>query len=162
MSLKMVSSLKSQMQSTRKLHQGSGAARIAALIIFVILGTMLLLLAEPESESEPEKNPLLSQRSDGLRDLMELASRQDRFYALNSRYTDDISSKKGLNLGRTVSSTGHYDLIARAGACGNISNCYTLEAVPRGAQNEDIDCGTLSVDSLGTRNATGLQGTNCW
>ena len=160
MSLKIARSLKSRMQSTRTLHQGKGAARVAALIIFVILGTMLLLLAEPESE--PETNPLLSQRSDGLRDLMDLASRQDRFYALNSRYTDDISSTKGLSLGRTVSSAGHYDLIARAGACGDISNCYTLEAVPRGVQNEDIDCGTLSVDSLGTRDATGLQTSNCW
>ncbi|MDE0950788.1 MAG: hypothetical protein OSA45_05935 [Halioglobus sp.] len=158
MSLKIARSLKSRMQSTRTLHQGKGAARVAALIIFVILGTMLLLLAEPE----PETNPLLSQRSNGLRDLMELASRQDRFYTLNSRYTDDISSTKGLSLGRTVSSAGHYDLIARAGACGDISNCYTLEAVPRGVQNEDIDCGTLSVDSLGTRDATGLQKSNCW
>tara|TARA_R110002072_G_scaffold95250_1_gene210068 strand:+ start:10961 stop:11383 length:423 start_codon:yes stop_codon:yes gene_type:complete len=76
--------------------------------------------------------------------------------------TGDISSTKGLSLGRTVRSAGHYDLIARAGACGNISNCYTLEAVPRGVQNEDIDCGTLSVDSLGTRDATGLQTSNCW
>jgi type IV pilus assembly protein PilE len=162
MSLKIARSLKSRMQSTRTLHQGKGAARVAALIIFVILGTMLLLLAEPKPEPEPETNPLLSQRSDGLRDLMDLASRQDRFYALNSRYTDDISSTKGLSLGRTVSSAGHYDLIARAGACGDISNCYTLEAVPRGVQNEDIDCGTLSVDSLGTRDATGLQKSNCW
>ena len=76
--------------------------------------------------------------------------------------TGDISSTKGLSLGRTVRSAGHYDLIARAGACGNISNCYTLEAVPRGVQNEDIDCGTLSFDSLGTRDATGLQTSNCW
>lgn len=160
MSPKIARSLKSPMQGTRTLHPGKGAARLAALIIFVMLGAMLLLLTEPEPENET--NPILSQRSDGLRDLMELASRQDRFYALNSRYTDDISSTKGLSLGRTVSSAGHYDLIARAGACGNISNCYTLEAVPRGVQNEDIDCGTLSVDSLGTRDATGLQKSNCW
>ena len=138
----------------------AGFSLIEVMIVLVIIG-ILMLVAVPGYQESMKK----SRRADGMRDLIELTARQERFYAQYSRYTDDIDSEDGLNLERTTSSEGHYDL--RVVACADkaaddFSACYVLQAVPKGIQEKDSDCGTLSVDSKGQRSASGTLGSACW
>ena len=146
-----------------------GFSLIEVMIVLVIIG-VLLLVAVPGYQDSMRK----SRRADGMRDLMELVSRQERFYAQNSRYTDDINTAGGLNFrpddesdDPTISSEGHYTLSVQE--CvgfdpGDFSSCYQLRAVPNGEQQKD-PCGTLTVNSKGQRDHTGSPDNDelsCW
>lgn len=136
----------------------AGFSLIEVMIVLVIIG-ILMLVAVPGYQESMKK----SRRADGMRDLMELAARQERFYAQYSVYTEDIDSPDGLNFQRTTSSEGHYDLevVTCAGEV-DFSACYVLQAVPKSIQAKDNDCGTLSVNSKGQRSASGTLGEACW
>jgi type IV pilus assembly protein PilE len=147
-----------------------GFSLIEVMIVLVIIG-VLLLVATPGYQESMRK----SHRAGGMRDLMELVSRQERFYAQNSRYTNVIKTPTGLNFmpnddddddpdKPTLSSEGHYDL--SVALCKNpdqvdFSTCYNLLATPRGKQAEDA-CGTLNVDSKGKRGHSGATELTCW
>jgi type IV pilus assembly protein PilE len=138
----------------------AGFSLIEVMIVLVIIA-VLLLIAVPGYQESMKK----SRRADGMRDLMELTARQERFYAQYSVYTDDIASKDGLNFERTTSSEGHYDLDVVE--CpdedeGDFSACYVLRAAPKDIQAKDTACGTLSVNSKGQRSASGSLGEACW
>ena len=140
----------------------AGFSLIEVMIVLVIIGA-LLLVALPGYQESMKK----SRRADGMRDLMELASREERFYAQNSRYTDEIEDESGLNFKTTVSSEGHYDLsvaLCKDPDQTDFSTCYDLQAAPRGEQAQDA-CGTLSVNSKGQRKHSGSpdnDGLRCW
>jgi type IV pilus assembly protein PilE len=160
----------------------AGFTLIEMMIVLVIIG-VLLLVAVPGYQESMKK----SRRADAMRDLMELVSREERFYAQNSQYTAEIALPGGLNYGRTdistaqcvypegrctngdgdfISSEGHYDLSVvkcPGKADGDFSTCYILQAVPiaTGLQKDD-KCGTLSVNSKGQRSASGSLGDACW
>jgi type IV pilus assembly protein PilE len=151
----------------------AGFSLIEVMIVLVIIA-VLLLIAVPGYQESMKK----SRRADGMRDLMELTARQERFYAQYSRYTDDIGTADGLNLKRTTSSEGHYNLKVKpcedeglVAYCGDeaevedeedISTCYVLQAVPKDKQENDTQCATLCVDSRGQRSASGSLGDACW
>jgi type IV pilus assembly protein PilE len=137
-----------------------GFSLIEVMIVLVIIG-VLLLVATPGYQESMRK----SHRADGMRDLMELVSRQERFYAQNSRYTNDIETADGLNLERTISSESYYTLSVQT--CSendeedDYSRCYILLAEPRGKQTKDA-CGTLTVNSKGERDHSGSADLKCW
>jgi type IV pilus assembly protein PilE len=140
--------------------RGAGFTLIEVMIVLVIIG-ILMLVAVPGYQESMKK----SRRADGMRDLIELTARQERFYAQYSRYTPDIDTADGLNLERTTSAEGHYDLevvTCPGEAADDFSACYVLQAVPKGVQEKDTDCATLSVDSKGQRSASGTLGDACW
>lgn len=128
------------------------------VMIVVIIVAVLMMVALPAYQESMKK----SRRAEGMRALMELASRQERFYAQNSRYTTDIATADGLNFLETTSENGHYDLTAGACDDGAIDTCYKLTATPRGVQARDTACGALSVDSRGVRKASGPADNQCW
>jgi type IV pilus assembly protein PilE len=146
------------MDRYRPVH--AGFTLIEVMITLVIVA-VLMMVAVPMYENSMMK----SRRLDGMRDLMELASRQERFYAQYSRYTDDVETAAGLNLNRTESSEGYYDVSVTECAGkddDDFSACYVISAVPKGVQTGDLSCGTLSVNSLGQRSASGPLGEKCW
>ncbi len=150
------------MRVTQRRADMPGFSLIEVMIVLVIIG-VLLLVAVPGYQESMRK----SHRADGMRDLMELVSRQERFYAQNSRYSGDIEAASGLNFGSTISTEGHYTLSVEA--CedfddDDFSTCYVLLATPRGEQTKDA-CGTLTVNSKGQRDHTGSpdnDGLRCW
>ena len=150
-------------------HAAAGFSLIEVMIVLVIIG-VLLLVAVPGYQDGMKK----SRRADGMRDLMELVSRQERFYAQNSTYTKDINTAAGLNFrpdsgadDPTISSEEHYTLsvVACAGKdADDFDTCYQLRAAPREGQVTD-PCGTLTVDSRGVRGHTGspdIDELQCW
>ena len=140
---------------------GQGFTLIELMIVVAVVGVLLALVLPGYAESVRK-----SHRADGMRNLMELASRQERFYAQNGTYTVEISASSGLNLGRTTSSEGYYALSVSVSAddCGTktIATCYKLIATPIGGQAKDTKCAALSIDNLGQRSATGSLGDQCW
>ena len=138
--------------------RGAGFSLIEVMIVVVIIG-ILMLVAVPGYQESMKK----SRRADGMRDLIELTARQERFYAQYSVYTDDIDSPDGLNFERTTTSEGHYDLeVVTCAGEDDFSACYVLQAVPKGIQAKDKDCATLRVNSKGQRSASGTLGDACW
>ena len=102
---------------------------------------------------------LRGQRAEGKAIIMEIASRQERFYTENSTYAKDFSEGE-LNTGNT-SDTNLYtvDIVATANngadTCGvstedNFVPCtlFDLTATP---QFLDDDCGSLTLNSLGVK-----------
>lgn len=162
----------------------AGFSLLEVMMVLVIIG-ILMMIAVPLYEDSMRK----SHRADGMRDLMELSARQERFYAQNSVYTGEIGEQDGAdenddvglnfsggsserckatpNAGTVFSSECHYTLSVEA--CseeedGVFSRCYVLIAEPRGGQQQD-PCGTLTVNSLGQRGHRGSPGNNdlnCW
>ena len=130
---------------------------IELLIVLVILG-ILLVAGVPSYQDSVTKG----RRADAKAALMELAARQERFYAQNVRYTTEISAASGLNFGSTSSTEGYYSLTSAACGGGSINTCFVLTATPIGAQADDADCTTLTLDNAGAQGATGAKASQCW
>ena len=134
-----------------------GFTLIEIMIALVIVG-ILVMVALPSYQGSLRK----SRRVDGMDTLLELASRQERFYARTGTYTTDISGATGLDYGSTQSPDGYYSLTAAACATGTIATCYVLSAAPQGVQASDTQCGTLQLGSNSGKTATGTDGARCW
>ena len=134
-----------------------GFTLIEILIALVILG-IVMSVALPGYQDSVRK----SRRADAMRDLMELGARQERFYAANSSYTTTVDTAAGLDLGRTTSAEGWYNLSIAACGGGSIATCYVITASPTGAQLKDKGCLAMSLDNLGRRTSSGVLGNDCW
>lgn len=147
------------MSSNRGITKAAGFTLIELMIVLAIMGILLAVVVPSYSDSVRK-----SRRADAMKELMELGARQERFYAQNSTYTIEIELNSGLGIvdGET-SSGGYYTLSAEACSVAQpITRCYLLKATPIGSQLKDTACGTLSLDRLGVRQATGTLGDKCW
>jgi type IV pilus assembly protein PilE len=100
-----------------------------------------------------------ARRTEGREMLQRVASAEERFYTNRNTYTTDLTTNAGLNLGSTLSESGHYDITVVVAAGGQ---SYTLTATPQGVQGTD-HCARLTVNNVGSRGFTGDE-TNgpCW
>ncbi|QLF92767.1 prepilin-type N-terminal cleavage/methylation domain-containing protein [Pseudomonas sp. ABC1] len=126
----------------------AGFSLIELLVVLAIVAT-LVTLAYPDYRHYR----LQALRSEGRSLLLELAARQEASFAHSNRYLTDETDLR--HLGLAVSSHGHYQAVVNEGPGG-----YRLLAIPR---VHDPDCGTLSLDALGSRSHSG-QGDlkRCW
>lgn len=105
-------------------------------------------------------------RADGKALLNRIAGEQERYFTARGRYTDNITGAKpgGLGFASAESENGCYRATVEL---GNGGMSYTLTATPIvtdrcGDQTRDSKCGSLTLTSLGVKNATGPDGTACW
>ena len=141
-----------------KLNRGAQGFTLMEIMITLVIVGLLVTVALPSYQSSVRK----ARRADGMDALLDLAGRQERFYAGAGTYTTEISGASGLNYGSTTSQDGYYALSAAACPSGTIAQCYVLSAAPRGAQADDALCGTLRLDSRTGKTATGSDASNCW
>jgi type IV pilus assembly protein PilE len=132
----------------------SGFTLIELVIVIAILA-LLAAIALPSYQNYVQR----SRRVEGREILQRIASAQERFYTNRNRYTSDLTTNAGLNLGSTSSEDGKY-LVTILVAADNQS--FTLTATPQGAQAVDR-CGNLTVNNVGARGYSGNE-TNgkCW
>lgn len=139
-------------------RQKTGGFTLIELMVVVAVLSILIVIALPMYQEATRK----SRRSEAMRELMELASRQERFYAQNSTYTNEIAGELGLNWQSELTRNELYQLaVFQCEDEDDFSRCYQLEAEPRGDQALD-KCGTLVVISTGQRDAEGPLGDKCW
>ncbi|MBI44014.1 type IV pilin protein [uncultured Marinobacter sp.] len=131
-------------------REAAGFTLIELMIVVAIIG-IIAAIAYPSYQEHVRK----TRRSVAQADLMELAQWMERQYAQDYSYLDGGNAP---TLPFTVSprsGTAFYNL----SFSGNVTqNAFTLQAVPTGAQSDDR-CGTLTLDSAGTR---GAAEADCW
>lgn len=135
----------------------AGVTLIEIAIVLAIVG-ILAVIAIPSYQEGVRK----AARVDAMDSILELAGRQERFFAQNGTYTTEISAASGLGFGSTLSPDGDYALTAAACTGGTIAACYRITATAQGDQVNDFRCGNFILDSRAGKTATGTDGANCW
>lgn len=95
-----------------------------------------------------------SARSEAKSALMTLASKQEQYFSNNKTYAANLSD---VNMS-ALTEGGNYQIEIVSAT----SNSYSLRAVPQGGQADDSACMNFTLDSKGTKGASGPDGTECW
>jgi type IV pilus assembly protein PilE len=151
---------------------------LVELMVTIVVASILIAIAVPSYTSQIRK----SRRTDAKSALLDLASRQERFYSTNSAYTSDA---KNLGMDSTSKTLFQYSVGSsyyQVSACisttttiptscgtgtaptvGSNGVTYLLVAVPTGTQAKDTLCGTYTLDNTGVQSNSGnSQTSGCW
>jgi type IV pilus assembly protein PilE len=97
-------------------------------------------------------------RSDATATLLRLSAAEERFYLQNNRYAttaDELADPPPAGLGISSTEHGLYDLGVAAAADGAVAGYIATASVRAdGAQRDDADCVSFSIDQSGLRTAT--------
>jgi type IV pilus assembly protein PilE len=128
-----------------KLHQRGFT--LVELMIVVVIVAILAAVAYPSYTSYVER----ARRADGQSALLDASQRLERCYTQNNTF-----------VGCAVPANSPDGFYALAATTQTVS-AYALTATPQGAHAGDTGCGTLTLESNGTRNASGTLGVGrCW
>lgn len=145
---------------------------LVEMMITVVILSILTTIAIPAYTSEVRK----SRRTDARSALLDLASREERYFSTTNTYTSsptDLAYGAGTTWpaapGMPVGN-GYYTVVvnitaAQPTATPPVLAGYTITATPAGTQTGDTQCTTFTVDQVGNQTATGSgtsPSTNCW
>ncbi len=120
---------------TRPGYQGehNGFTLLELMIVIVVIAILTVIAYPNYSEFI-----LKSRRLDAQSELMNLAHRQEKFYAANSTYTVDMKNLGYTNSASSSTIEGYYRLNVEAAtsACP-LSRCFLLNAIPLDHQIND-------------------------
>jgi len=159
--------------STPKLPPAARASgfTLIEIMIVVLIASMLLALAASMYQTSVQHG----RRVDAKSAVIDLAGREERYYAATNAYTTD-PSQLGYVAAGTVGATfpqvvgsGYYQVSVGPGAA-TIATSYVASAVPTAgsSQLKDLQCQYFSVDNTGKQfsSATGAGGADtsstCW
>jgi len=138
-----------------------GFTMIELMVVVAVIG-ILTAIALPSYQSYVLK----SKRTMAKTALLDLASREEKFYSTNNAYTAVAA-----NLGYTAfplsllddagsnSPTNRYTVTVAVVANANPPT-FTLTATAVGRQSDDTSCLTFTLNSLGQQ--TSASASNCW
>lgn len=132
----------------------SGFTLIELLIVMVI-ASILMMIAVPSYQQAVIK----SRRADGRIALNDVAQRLERCYTQFGAYD---AADCGIADGDEVASQEGFYLVTATVAEVDGLMTYNLSAAPQGSQADDTDCGDLSVNAVGVREASGNNTAHCW
>ena len=128
---------------------------LAELLVTMTIVGLLASVALPSYRH----SMLRVQRSEAKAELLQTSAELERcFLRFNSYTSADCVARNTLP---HALASGHYLILAATVAADR----YTLHAVPQGAQAEDRDCRTLTLDSSNARGVTGgadKSAAYCW
>jgi type IV pilus assembly protein PilE len=139
------------------------------LMVTVVIATILISIAIPAYTNQVQKG----RRTDAKTALLDLASREERFFSANNTYSQTASDlgygPVGTPFPITINS-GYYSVnvttVAAVVTAGNPPQPaqYTITATPLGTQANDANCATFSLDQSGKQTATGsaTASADCW
>lgn len=127
------------------LKKQQGFTLIEVMIVVVIIG-ILASIAYPSYQEYVRR----ANRAEGQAFLLDIAARQERYFAQNNKYVTDVAEVGKLG-GTAGSETGKYSLAIDSGDGG-----FALTAAPNFT---DTKCGSLTLNALGVR---GAGGNDCW
>jgi type IV pilus assembly protein PilE len=134
-----------------------GFTLIELMMTVAIIG-ILAGIALPAYKDSMRK----ARRPDAKTSLLDLASREERFYSTNNRYSDTPS-----DLGysgawpATIPNAAHYNYALSVTSAD--STTFVLQAVPQGDQTNDA-CGTYILTQTGVQSNTSntASSASCW
>ena len=110
-----------------------------------------------------------SRRVAAITTLLDMASREERFYTSQNTYSilpSDIGYGTGTSVPSPSAANNYYTVsVATASVTCGITSCYTLQAVPvaGSTQAKDAECGTFTYTSTGIKSQTGTGSLkSCW
>ena len=138
--------------------QAGGFTLIELMIVIVIVG-ILAAIAMPSYQ----RYVLRSHRTVAINALLDMGSREARYYSANNAYTGALTGATGLGYASDPAhlpdATNPYYSV---GAALN-GNSFTLTATAVGNQVNDVECGNFTYTGLGVK---GISGTGtvaqCW
>jgi type IV pilus assembly protein PilE len=134
------------------LKNTQGFSLIELMVVVVIVG-ILAAIVIPNYQNYV----LRSHRTDAISALMDLASREGRYYTISNSYTSSLITL-GYAADPMLIGAGRYSLSASAA-----TSTFTLQAVPTTTGNQNNDtCGIYYYSDLGIKsNSTGTT-SSCW
>lgn len=134
---------------------------LVELMVTIAVGAILGAIAVSSYTGQVRK----SRRTEARQALLDLASREERFFSTNSAYTTSAA-----NLGYTgtfpqpVGNNYYQVSVCVAGAlpcagAANTGSVYLITATAINTQAKDTACATFSLDNTGTQTATNA---TCW
>lgn len=131
------------------------------LMIVVAVIAILASIAYPSYQEQVRK----SRRADAEAALLQNQQWMERNFTLSGRYDEksDGSAVASSDLPVTASpadsATAYYALSLAA----STASTYSLQAVPQNGQEDDTDCGTLTLNQLGVKGISGSGNVGkCW
>lgn len=145
-------------------HRAAGFSLIEMMIVVIIIG-VLAAIAIPIYQGQIRE----SRRTSAKTALLDIASREEKFYSTNNYYTTLMT-----NLGYSASVINNNELQAPGNGndyytigffpapASTQATSYSVQAVPEGTQANDL-CGTYQITDLGVQSNPGAtQQTGCW
>jgi type IV pilus assembly protein PilE len=142
---------------------------LVELMVTIAIGTMLLAIAVPSYQSQIRK----SRRVEARNAVLDLASREERFYSTANAYTNDPPSLGyGAFGAATPVGSGYYYLTVTVQAADpaipQLAG-YTITAFATGTQVKDTACQQFIVNQIGQQSSKDSGGTTttgsasaCW
>jgi type IV pilus assembly protein PilE len=147
---------------------GSAGFTLIELMVTIVVAAILAAIAIPSYTNQMRK----SRRTEAKQALLDMAAREERYFATNSAYSSTpsnlgYSGTFPINIGNN-----YYQISACVSATASVSAAcsdagtaaaFVLTATPINGQTSDSVCGTYTLDSTGAQNVTGTAGaTTCW
>lgn len=132
------------------LNRARGFTLIELMIVIAVLA-IIIALGYPSYRDQVMK----ARRADGKAFLLEIADRQERYYADRSTYTKTITE---LGFDDAIATDGYYQAEITEAPTGDLTLSYTITVTPLGTQQKD-KCASFTVNSQGVRTASPA---DCW
>lgn len=130
-----------------------GFTLIELMVAIAIIGILATLTVQSYSNSTRK-----SRRASAKTALLDLASREERFFSTRNTYTADGTQLGYASMPASIPSATQY--FYTLSILSGDNNGFTLQATPNGDQVNDT-CGTFTLKSTGEQTASGTD-TNCW
>ncbi len=133
----------------------SGGFTLIELMVTILIVAILAAIAVPTYTSQMRK----SRRTEAKTALLDLAAREERFFATNSAYTNVVANLGYTGAWPVTVGSGYYQINVTAAS----ATAFTATATPVSAQATDSTCGTYTLDNTGTQSVSGTAtSTTCW
>jgi type IV pilus assembly protein PilE len=154
--------LEHRIRTVRPLRPGRPRGfTLVELVIVLLVAAILTAIAVPMYLNQVRE----SRRTDARSALLDLAGREERYFATNNAYTNNSTSLGYTTAGNTWPQTvgsGYYTIAAPTLTAGPPPT-YSITATPTGTQVNDSACTSFTVTSSGQQSSTGTGSTStCW
>ena len=121
------------------------------LMVVVAILAIIVAIGYPSYRNQVMK----ARRADGKAFLLEIADRQERYYADQSTYTTTITD---LGFDDDIATDGYYKAAITDDPTGDLTLSYTITVTPIGTQQDDR-CNSFTLTSQGKRTSSPA---DCW